>query len=178
MRGLSPPRQRWSVGGRGQGVVATVPPQSSGLGGSTPTPATPGLGELPARWRHRAVRTRLGQWALGPPQPKGRLTGTSPPPPHLPPLPRVPRQARVGRSPAAGAGRGRGGSRRRNHKAASQAGKGHSHKTDPLPTGGKGVFTPRSVLKRPQHRPEYFQLKEYSLTTPGETETRILGYRE
>jgi hypothetical protein len=81
---------------------------------------------------------------------------------HLRPRPRVPLSRRR-REPRSGR-RGWGGIRwRRNHKAASPAGRGHSHKTDPLKAGRKGVFAPHSVMalasppifpaKRSNHRP-------------------------
>lgn len=112
-------------------VLVTPPPP--------PTRVTPGLLEPKVRLgeaQHRENSLRPGGHSrpLLPEPPRG-----IPPLPHL--RPRLgPPQAGAGGRSTAGAGRGQGGSRRRNHKAASLAGRGHSHKTYPLAAAEKGYL--------------------------------------
>lgn len=153
--GTSPPRGRRRVGDR-RGWLCLHHPRA---------PAAP-----PPHRLHRASgSSRLGgglarreraetSGLLAPPAPganEGNLSSASQAPAQGTP------QARVGGSRAAGAGRGRGGSRRRNHKAVSPGGRGHSHK----PTLSRPVekaFLPRAQSSKTSRPPRIFPARRNS----------------
>lgn len=124
--------------------------------------------------RRGIVRTLLGQAATGVPRLQdrrgesllSRISGLRLGPP-LKPAPAGATQ----RAP----GGGQGGSRRWNHKAASLAGRGHSHKTDPL-KAAETRYLPRTQSSMASAS-LVFPAEAIVTLTVGETETRSLNYQ-
>lgn len=103
------------------------------------------------------------------PSPSGPPRGI-PPLPHLRTPPRSPYEPAPAGAAQRAPGGGQGGSRRRNHKAASLAGRGHSHKTDPLE-----VLALHSVLHGLSVTCS--SCRRIVALTAGETEARSLSYQ-